>query len=138
MSRSSMNSSSNTASLMTIPPALCVNGTPRHAVSWSGLQVTVHEVDLLQAAKALADVLRAHIPDALDRLQLRVGRGEDLVQPVELADDRLNHHLRKARDAPEDAVAARRGGMVECVQLPVVAEKLGQAAEVEQVLVRQA
>src|SRR5215211_2495348 len=104
----------------------------------SSLQIPIHEVDLLEASKALADVLRTHVADAIHGLQLRVGGGEDLVQPVELADDRLNHHLRQAWDSPEDAVAARRCGMVEGVQLPVVAEKLGQAAEVEQVLVRQA
>ena len=38
---------------------------------------------------------------------------------------------------PEDAVAARRDGIVERVDLAVVAEQLGQAPEVEQVLVRQ-
>jgi hypothetical protein len=31
--------------------------------------VAVHEIDLLQPAKALADVLRADLPDALDRFQ---------------------------------------------------------------------
>ena len=51
------------------------------------LQVTVHEVDLLQAAKALADVLRPDLPHAVDRLQLGVGGGKDLVQPAELAHD---------------------------------------------------
>src|SRR3712207_4082373 len=70
--------------------------------AFSGLQVTVHEVDLLQPAKALADVLRADLSHALDRLELRVGGGEDLVQPAELADDVLDHQLRQARDAPED------------------------------------
>src|SRR5918997_2625819 len=115
MSRSSMNSSSNTASLMTFPPA-CFHGRIRRAVWFSGLQIPIHEVDLLQAAKALADVLRAHVADALHGFQLRVGGGEDLVQPVELADDRVHHHLRKAWDSPEDPVPARRGGMVEGVQ----------------------
>ena len=57
--------------------------------------------------------------------------------PRELAHDRLNHHLGNARDAPQDAVAAWRGGMVEGVQLAVVAEQLGQPTEVEQVLMRQ-
>ena len=51
--------------------------------------------------------------------------------------DPLDHQLRQARDAAEDAVAARRDGMVERVELAVVAEQLGQPAEVEQVLVRQ-
>jgi hypothetical protein len=59
----------------------------------SCLQVTVHEVDLLQPAKALADVLRPDLTDAVDGLELRVRRGKDLVQPAELADDVLHHEL---------------------------------------------
>src|SRR5919106_3292109 len=65
----------------------------------SCLQVTVHEVDLLQPAKALADVLRADLADAVHRFQLGVGRGEDLVQPAELADDVLHHQPRQPGDA---------------------------------------
>src|SRR5215203_3767695 len=99
----------------------------------SCLQVAVHEVDLLQPAKALADV-----PHALHGLQLRVGGGEDLVQPPELADDVLHHELGKPWDAAKDAVAAGRDGKVERVDLAVVAEQLGEATEVEQVLVGQA
>src|SRR5215207_3557105 len=71
-----------------------------------GLQVAVHEVDLLQPAKALADVLRTDLPHAVDRLQLWIGGGEDLVQPAELAHDVLHHQLREPGDAAEDAVAA--------------------------------
>src|SRR3954453_11652260 len=104
----------------------------------SCLQIAIHEVDLLQPAKALADVLRADLSDALDRLQLRVGGGEDLVQSAELADDVLDHELGEPWNAAEDAVAAGRDGKVEGVDLAVVAEQLGEAAEVEQVLVRQA
>src|SRR5215217_8992106 len=104
----------------------------------SCLQVAVHEVDLLQPAKALADVLRTDLPHALHGLQLRVGGGEDLVQPPELADDVLHHELGKPWDAAKDAVAAGRDGKVERVDLAVVAEQLGEATEVEQVLVGQA
>ena len=43
--------------------------------------------------------------------------------------------LGQARDPPQHAVAARRDGVVERVELAVVAEQLGEAAEVEQVLV---
>src|SRR5215212_7125076 len=107
----------------------------RPTVSWSCLQVAIHDVDLLQAAKALADVLRADLPHALDRLQLRVGRGEDLVQPAELADDVLHHEPREARDAPQDPEAARLDGEVESVDLAVVAEQLREPPEVEQILV---
>jgi hypothetical protein len=41
-------------------------------VGWpvSSLQVAVHEVELLQPAQALADVLRPDLPHALNRLEL--------------------------------------------------------------------
>src|SRR5687767_5384336 len=97
----------------------------------SCLQVTVHEVDLLKTAKALADVLRPDLTNAVDRLQLGVGRGKDLVQPAELADDVLHHQLRKPGDAAQDAVAAGRDGIVERVDLAVVAEQLCQPPEVQ-------
>src|SRR5438270_11800036 len=108
------------------------------ALGGLGLQVSVHEVDLLEPAKALADVLRPDLTDALDLLQLGVGRRKHLVQPPELAHDLLDHQLRQARDAPQDAVAPGRDGVVERVDLAVVAQKLRQAPEVEQVLVGQA
>src|SRR5438270_1160650 len=95
------------------------------------LQIPVHEIDLLQPAKALADVLRPHVPHAVDGLQLAVGRCEDLVQPGELAHDRLDHELRKPRNAAQDPIAARRDRVVEGVELPVVAEKLREPAEVQ-------
>src|SRR3954467_6693860 len=105
--------------------------------SVSGLQIAIDEVDLLQTAKALTDVLRTHVSDPLDSLQLGVGGGQYLVQPRELAHYRLDHELRQARDAPEDPVAARRHGVVKGVQLAVVPEQLRQAPEVEHVLVRE-
>src|SRR4051812_4484404 len=86
---------------------------PDRRRSHSGLQIAVHEVDLLETAKALADVLRPDLADALDRFQLGVGGGEDLVQPAELADDVLHHELRQPRDAAQDAVAAGRDGIVQ-------------------------
>src|SRR4051812_46251130 len=95
-----------------------------------GLQVAIDEVDLLQTAKALADVLRTHVSDPLDSLKLGIGGGQDLVQPAELAHNRLDHQLRQARNAPKDPVAAWRHGVVKGVQLAVVAEQLGQAPEV--------
>src|SRR3954467_10485466 len=99
-----------------------------------GLQVAIHEVDFLQPAKALADVLRTDLSHALDGLELRVRRGEDLVEPAELADDVLHDETGKSGDAAEDAEAPRRHRVVEGVDLAVVAEQLGQAPEVEQVL----
>ena len=110
----------------------------RWAALDSSLQVAIHEVELLQPAQALADVLRADLAHALDRLELGVGGGEQLVEAAELADDLRDDQLRQPRDAPEDAVAARRDRVVERVQLAVVAEQLGQPAEVEQVLVGEA
>src|ERR687887_1087984 len=102
----------------------------------SGLQIAIHEVDLLQAAKALANVLRPHISHSLDGLQLGVAGRQDLVQAAEVSDDGLDHKFWQSRYAPEDAVAARRYRMVERVQLAVVAQELRQAPEVEQILVR--
>ena len=36
----------------------------------SGLQIAIHEIDFLQPAKALADVLRPQIADAVDGFEL--------------------------------------------------------------------
>src|SRR3954447_21806129 len=69
------------------------------------LQVAVHEIDLLESAKALADVLRPDLADTLDRLQFGVGRGEHLVQSAEVAHDVRHDDARETRDASEDAVA---------------------------------
>src|ERR1700754_1311515 len=104
----------------------------------SGLQVAVHEVDLLQAAKALADVLRPDFTNALHRFQLGIGGGKNLVQPAEFTDDVLDHQLRQPGNPAEDAVAAGRDGIVQRVDFAVVAEQLGEATEVEQVLMWQA
>src|SRR3954467_1709660 len=105
ISRSISRSSMSMAVSGMVPPSNVVRVPDRPA--GSGLQVAVHEVDLLQAAKALADVLRPDLSDALHRLQLWVGRGEDLVQSAELADDVLHDELREPGDAPQDPVAPR-------------------------------
>src|SRR4051794_40228596 len=80
-----------------------------------GLQVAVHEVDLLKPAKSLADVLRPDLSDPLDCLELRVRRGEHLVEPAEVAHDVRDHDARQAGDPPEDAIAPRGDGIVKCV-----------------------
>src|SRR5215218_2889087 len=132
ISRSSICSSVNSvmmASFSSGPPC-----SPR----WSGLQVTVHEVDLLLTTKALADVLRPNLTNALDGLQLTVAGCQQLLQPAELLHDALHDQSWKTRDATENPVAPRRDGKVECVDLAVVAEQLGEPPEVEQILVRQA
>src|SRR3954467_447121 len=107
-------------------------------VKSSGLQVAVHEVDLLQSAKALANVLRTNLSHSIDTLELGIRRGQQLVEAAELAHDVRHDDPRQARDLPEDPVAAGRHRIVEGVQLAVVAQHLGQAGEVEQVLVGQA
>ena len=96
------------------------------------MQITVDEVDLLKPAKALADVLRAGLPDALDRLELGVGGRQDRLEAAEVVDDLLGHQPRQPRDPAERAVAARRDREVKGVGLAVVAEQLGEATEVEQ------
>src|ERR671936_1377005 len=103
-----------------------------------GLQVAIHEVDLLQPAQALADVLGTDLADALNRFELGIRRGEHLVEPAEFLHYLLDHQLGEPRDAAEDPVAARRHRIVQGVELAVVAEKLGEPTEVEQVLVGQA
>src|SRR5947209_15347504 len=50
----------------------------------SRLQVPVHQVDFLLAAKPLADVLRPDLADSVDGLQLAVGGGQQLLEPSEL------------------------------------------------------
>src|SRR5690242_20201658 len=104
----------------------------------SRLQVPVNQVDFLLATKALADVLRPDLADSVDGLQLAVGGGQQLFEPSELAHDPLHHQLGEAGDPPQDAESAGRRGIVEGVQLAVVAEQLRQAPEVEQVLIGQA
>src|ERR1700730_6613868 len=83
-----------------------VGGRPGGGLD-SRLQVTVHEVDLLQPAKALTDVLRTDLSDPLDRLELGVTGGQQLIETAELLDDLAHHQLGQPGDAPHDAVAAR-------------------------------
>src|SRR5258705_3582660 len=89
------------------------------------LQIAVHEIDLLQPAQALADVLGADLPHAVDGLELGIRGREHLVEPAALLDDLLNDQLGEPRNAAEDPVAARRHRIVERVELAVVAEQLG-------------
>src|SRR6478752_8480140 len=135
ISRSISRSSMSMAVSGMVPPSTRWSAC-RTVLLGSGLQVAIHEVDLLQTAKALADVLRPDLTDAFDRLQLGVGRGQDLVEPAELANDVLHHQLREPGNPAEDAVATGRDGIVQGVDLAVVAEQLGETAEVQQVLVR--
>src|SRR5438046_3472834 len=101
------------------------------------LQVAIHEIDLLESAKALADVLRPDLAYTLDRLQFGVRRGEHLVQSPEVAHDVRDNDARQPRDTAEDAIAPRGDGVIERVQFSVIAEHLGESTEVEKVLVRQ-
>src|ERR671934_2362437 len=110
-------------------------------LGWLGaalrLQIAVHEVDLLQPAQALADVLGADLTHAFDGLELGVCGREHLVEAAELLHDLLDHELGEPRDAAENPVAARRHRIVKGVELSVVAQELGEPTEVEQVLMRQ-
>src|ERR1700744_1614732 len=100
-----MNSTSRTASRSSIVvSSVTASGMVASFVGsrpWrrdSGLQIAVHEVDLLQATKALADVLRAYLPPSLDPLQLRVVGREKLLEAAELPHDLAHDQLRQARD----------------------------------------
>src|SRR6266498_2613217 len=103
-----------------------------------GLQVAVHEIDLLKPPQALANLLRADLADALDALELTAGRGEHHVEGTELPDHVVDDGLGQAGDPAENPVAARRYREVERVELAVVPEQLAEPPEVEQVLVREA
>ena len=56
-----------------------------------GLQVPVHQIDFLLAAKALSDVLRPDLADSVDGLQLAVTGGEQILESSELTYDPLNN-----------------------------------------------
>ena len=60
---------------------------------------------------------------------------EDGVEVAEMVDDLLGDQAGKPRHARERAEAPRRYGKVKAVGLAVVAEELGDATEVEQLLV---
>src|SRR3954471_18159973 len=57
------------------------------------LQVAVDKVDLLQPAKALPDLLRTQLADAVDRLQLIRCGGQHHVEASELPYHALDRHL---------------------------------------------
>src|SRR5581483_12238531 len=80
-------------------------------VSWwrSRLQVPIHQVDLLLAAKALADVLRPDLADSVDGLQLAIGGGQQFLEPAELAHDPLHHQFGEPGNPSQDAEASGRG-----------------------------
>src|SRR4051794_21068619 len=105
ISRLMSRSSRFSVSVLMVPSSVGSTRWGRQLGLLLGLQVTIHEVDLLQPAKALADVLRTDLSNALDGLELRVRCGEDLVESAELADDVLHHEAREPRDAAEDAEA---------------------------------
>src|SRR4051812_19616862 len=69
------------------------------------LQVAIDEVDLLQPAQALADLLGPDPPHTLHGFELGIRGGEHLVEPAERLHDVGHDELRQARDAPQDAEA---------------------------------
>src|SRR6476620_10585614 len=98
-------------------------------------QVPVREVDRLQLAQRLADLRGPDVPDPLDRLYFRVGRGKHLVEASEDLDDVADDKLRQPGNASQDPEAPRRDGVVKRVDLAIEAEQLGEAPEVQKVLV---
>src|SRR5918911_1360963 len=81
----SSRSSSRCASIVSGMVILLASSPARGAAGRGGgskscLQVAVDEVDLLQAAQALTDVLRADLADALDRLELGGGADHRLLE----------------------------------------------------------
>src|SRR5690242_6792949 len=108
------------------------------AVVPSALQVPVDQIDLLKPAQALADVLGPGGPDSVDGGELFSRGGQHLVEPTQLLGDLLDDKLGNAGDPAQHPVSARRDREVQGVDLAVVAEQLGEATEVEHVLVRHA
>src|SRR5689334_21527878 len=75
-------------------PARGFHSHENYVSRWrSRLQVPIHQVDLLLAAKALADVLRPDLADSVDRFQLAIGGSQQFLESAELADDPLHHQF---------------------------------------------
>src|ERR1700690_2876350 len=74
---------------------------PLTAGTRSRLQVAIHEVDLLQPPKALADVLRTDLSHALHVLELDIARSEQLVEAAKGMHDGGDDELRQAGNTTE-------------------------------------
>src|SRR5215218_3449353 len=98
-----------------------------------GLQVAVHEIDLLQPSQALANLLRADLADSVDVLELAARGGQHHVEGAELAHHVLHDCLGEAGYPAEYPVATRGHREVEGVELAVVSEQLAEAPEVEKI-----
>src|SRR3954451_3743639 len=101
------------------------------------LQGAVDQVVLLQPAQPLANVTRANRPDAADRLEVALRRADDRLEVAEIRHDLPDDGLRQSGDVREDAVAARRDGVVERIDVARIAEELGDALDFEQLAVGQ-
>src|SRR6185437_4046406 len=99
------------------------------------LQVTIHEVVLLQPAKALADLTGTHRPDSLDGLELSLRGTHDRVEAPEVGHDPPDERLGHAWKMRQDPVPPRHDGLVERIDAALVAEHLREPAELEQLLV---
>src|SRR5947209_20291964 len=89
-------------------PARGLHSHKNYVSGWrSRLQVPIHQVDLLLAAKPLADVLRPDLADSVDGLQLAIGGGQQFLEPAELAHDPLHHQLGETGNPSQDAEASR-------------------------------
>src|ERR1044071_726174 len=128
-------SSSKTASMASSSSGIGGSFRLDGVCSPSAVQVTVGQVDLLEPAQALADVLGPCGADTVDGGEFVVGGPQDLLQPAQLVDDLLDDKLGNAGHPAQRPVAARGDREVQGVELAIVAEQLGQATEVEYVLV---
>src|SRR4051812_21730932 len=102
------------------------------------MQEPINEVDLLQAAESLTDLLRPGGIHAVDLFKVDVVGRHKSFEPVERAHQVRDGQLRKAGDATKRAVAAGAHALVKGVDLALETEQLGQPAEVQELLVRQA
>src|SRR5713226_5106611 len=101
------------------------------------LQISIHQIVLLEAAEPLADLPGPDGPDPRDRLEVPLGGPQDRVEPFQVRHHLSDHLLRQARDVREDAEAPWRHGAVERVDVPRVPEELGDSLCLEQLPVAQ-
>src|SRR5215475_11799571 len=99
------------------------------------LQIAVDEVVLLEPPQAFADLACPDGPHTVHGLQVALRGPDDGVEAAQVGHDPADHLLRKARDVREDPVAAGLDRMVERVRSVRIAEQLGQAVELQQILV---
>src|SRR3954447_22011707 len=101
----------------------------------SELQIAVDQIVLLEPAEPLADVAGPGRAHPLHRLEVALGRTDDRVEAVHVADHAVDDAGRQARDVREDAVSAGRHRVVEGVRRARIAQQLLDPLELEELLV---